>query len=91
MRKYRIEIGKQIDNINIEGRYIEALLKDGRKVQGDVYYQGDLDWDKLNANLGAVSIGYDYFVFEDDEEFIKYDDVVELTVHEPDFDYFVED
>jgi len=91
MTKYTITNPNQINSIILEGRYVEALLRDGRKVEGDVLYQGDLDWDKLNANLGAMSIGYDYFIFDDGDEYIKYDNVLELTVHEPDFDYFVED
>ncbi|GAB2027306.1 hypothetical protein [Lactovum odontotermitis] len=71
---------QKIEEANLEGKKVKIVTKEGREITDTVYYQGDLDWEKLNDNLGIISIGYSYLALENHESKIKLDDISSIEI-----------
>jgi Zn/Cd-binding protein ZinT len=80
MNHYKITSPEQVDKINLEGKYVDLVLKSGEKLSDFVYYQGALDFDDLNANRGGKSIGYNYLYLEESDREVKYTEISEITL-----------
>lgn len=78
--KYEIKNVEEINSLALEGKKIKVITKQGKEILDSVFYQGNLDWDKLNNNLGVFSIGYDYLFFENNESKIKYEDILSIEI-----------
>lgn len=78
--KYNIKKAQDIVELNLEGKRVRILTKQNEEIEDIVFYQGDLDWEKLNSNLGTVSIGYNYLSFDNFKDKVKYEDILSIDV-----------
>lgn len=76
---YYIKSPEEVGQLSLEGKMLKITLKDGRIVEDGCYYQGNLDFEKLNNNQAIHSVGYDYLTFIDAGE-VRYDEIMEMEI-----------